>query len=62
MAIVDMEDGLTIRATLEDIEPRPEAISFNLPVCLDFRDSGQHDAEGRPYLTYVFVPDKERDL
>jgi uncharacterized OB-fold protein len=61
MAIVDMEDGLTMRGTLEDIEPRPEAIAFNLPLRLKFRDSGQRDAEGRPYLTYVFVPEQERD-
>jgi uncharacterized OB-fold protein len=60
MAIVDLDDGLAIRGTLEDIEPSAEALPFDLPVRLEFRHSGQHAAGGSPYLTFVFVPDQER--
>ena len=58
MVVVDMVDGLAMRATLADVDPVPEAIAFDMPVRLEFRDSGQRDAEGHPYLSYVFVPDK----
>jgi uncharacterized OB-fold protein len=60
MAIVDLDDGLAIRGTLEHIEPSAEAIVFGLPVRVEFRDSSQHAAGGRPYLTFSFVPDQER--
>jgi uncharacterized OB-fold protein len=60
MAIVDLDDGLAIRGTLEGIESSAEAIAFGLPVRLEFRDSRQHADDGRSYLTFVFVPDQER--
>jgi uncharacterized OB-fold protein len=60
MAIVDLDDGLAIRGTLEDIDPSVEAIAFDLPVRLEFRHSAQQAAGGGPYLTFVFVPDRER--
>lgn len=58
MVVVDMVDGLAMRATLVDVDPVPEAITFDMPVRLEFRDSGQRNADGQPYLSYVFVPDK----
>jgi hypothetical protein len=60
MAVVDLEDGSTLRGTLADIDPDPAAIRFDMPVRLAFRDSGQQDAAGKPYLSYIFVPDEER--
>jgi uncharacterized OB-fold protein len=60
MAIVDLDDGLAIRGTLEDIDPSVEAIAFDLPVRLEFRHSAQRAAGGGSYLTFVFVPDRER--
>jgi uncharacterized OB-fold protein len=59
MAIVDLDDGLAIRGTLEGIESSAEAIAFGLPVRVEFRDSRQHADDGRSYLTFVFVPDQE---
>ena len=59
MAVVDLEDGSTLRGTLADVEPDPAAIRFDMPVRLVFRDSGQRDAAGQPYLSYIFVPDEE---
>ena len=58
MVVVDMADGLTMRASLEGVAPEPSAVAFDMPVRLEFRDSGQADAEGHHYLSYVFVPDK----
>ena len=59
MAVVDLADGATLRGTLADIWPDPAAIRFDMPVRLVFRDSGQTDAAGQPYLSYIFVPDEE---
>jgi uncharacterized OB-fold protein len=59
MAIVDLDDGLALRGTLKDIEPTAEAIAFDLPVRLEFRESGQRTARGSPYMTFAFVPDQE---
>ena len=59
MAVVDLADGATLRGTLADVEPDPAAIRFDMPVRLIFRDSGQLDAAGQPYLSYIFVPDEE---
>lgn len=59
MAVVDLEDGVTLRGTMIGIVPDPKALRFDMPVKLAFQDSGQKDASGRPYLSYVFVPDEE---
>jgi hypothetical protein len=59
MAVVDLEDGATLRGTLANIAHDPAAIRFDMPVRLAFRDSGQTDAAGQPYLSYIFVPDEE---
>jgi len=59
MVVVAMADGLSMRATLTDVDPVPGGIAFDMPVRLEFRDSGQRDADGHPYLSYVFVPDKD---
>ena len=61
MAVVDLDDGTTLRGTLADVAPDPAAIRFDMPVRLAFRDSGQTDAAGHPYLSYIFVPDEEAD-
>ncbi len=59
MAVVDLDDGVTLRGTMIGVAPDPSAIRFDMPVKLSFRESGQKNAEGRPYLSYVFIPNEE---
>jgi uncharacterized protein len=56
-AIVDLDDGTTIKGNLIDVEPDPEKIDFDMPVNVVFRDAlGRKDREGNSYLSYFFQP------
>nr|AJW29537.1 hypothetical protein pJE1_115 [Sphingomonas sp. JE1] len=55
-AIVNLEGGGAIKGTLLDVTPDPEAIAFDLPVDVVFRDTGQVAADGAPFLSYYFTP------
>lgn len=50
--IVDLDGGATVRGTLVDVDPlaTPPA-----RVEMVFRETTQRDADGRPFLCYVFV-------
>ena len=39
-----------------DIVPSPEALKFDMPVKVVYRDAGRKDREGNSYLSYFFVP------
>ena len=56
-AVIDLDDGCTVRGSLTDIDPLIE-LPPDLRVEMVFRDSGQRDPAGRPLLCYVFVPEK----
>jgi uncharacterized OB-fold protein len=55
-ATVDLDGGGTLKGTLLDVDPDPAKLRFDMPVRTVFRDSGQKDKDGRPYLNYYFVP------
>ena len=55
-AIVDLEGGGTLKGNLVDMVPSPEAIKFDMPVKVVFRDAGRKDKDGNSYLSYFFVP------
>jgi uncharacterized OB-fold protein len=55
-AIVDLDDGGTLRGTLIEAEPDPAKLPYDLSVDIVFRDSGQVDREGRSFLSYYFIP------
>jgi uncharacterized OB-fold protein len=55
-AIVDLDGGGTLKGNLVDIVPSPEAIKFDMPVEVVFRDAGRKDKEGNAYLAYFFTP------
>ncbi len=57
MAVVDLDDGPTLRGTLRDIDP--QQVRFDMPVRVVFGDSGQRDASGAAYIVFAFVPDLE---
>lgn len=54
-AIVDLDDGAHLKGTLVGVDADPAAITFDMPVRIEFRDAIPAGAD-RPYLTFVFVP------
>ena len=55
-AIVDLEGGGTLKGNLVDQIPSAEAIKFDMPVKVVYRDAGRKDKDGNSYLSYFFVP------
>ena len=54
-AIVDLEDGATLKGNLIDIEPDPANLEFDMPVEVVFADAlGRKDKDGNQYLSYFF--------
>ena len=55
-AIIDLDDGLTLKGTLRDVDPA--RVRSGLPVQLVFDDAGgARDKEGVPYVGFHFVPE-----
>jgi len=56
-AIVDLDDGGTLKGNLIDCDPDPDKIKFDMPVEVVFDDAlGRKDAEGNSYISYFFKP------
>jgi len=56
-AVVDLDDGATLKGNLIGIEPDPEKIKFDMPVEVVFADAlGRKDREGNSYLSFFFKP------
>lgn len=56
-AIVDLDDGTTIKGNLINVEPDPDHINFGMPVEIVYADAlGRKDKEGNSYLAYFFQP------
>ena len=56
-AIVDLDDGGTLKGNLIDCDPDPEKIEFDMPVEVVFGDAlGKKDADGNSYISYFFKP------
>jgi uncharacterized OB-fold protein len=57
-AIVDLDDGLSLKGTLRGIEA--DALRSGMPVALVLDDArGTQDKEGAPYIGFHFVPEGE---
>lgn len=55
-AIVALDGGGSVQATVRDVSiDDPDAL-FNLPVKLVFSDSGQHNSDGVAFLAYHVLP------
>ena len=54
-AIVDLEDGVSVRCNVVDLEPDPAKIAFGLPVQMVTRVAGQ-DGEGNDVVAFYFRP------
>lgn len=56
-AIVDLDNGGTIKGNLINIDPNPKNISFDMKVKLVFQDAlGRKDKDGNSYVSYFFEP------
>ena len=56
-AIVDLDDGATLKGNLIETDPDPETIKFGTPVRVVFADAlGRKDKDGNAYLAYFFQP------
>ena len=55
-AIVDIDGGGTLKGNLLGVEPKPEALKFDMPVKITIKDAGRKDKEGNSYLAYFFEP------
>jgi len=55
-AIVDLDGGGSLKGNLVDIVPNAEAIKFDMPVKVVYRDAGRKDKDGNSYLSYFFTP------
>ena len=54
-AIVDLDDGLTLKGTLREVEP--DDVGAGFPVRIVFDDAGGAcDSEGGPYVGFHFEP------
>lgn len=56
--VVDLDGGGTLQGTLTDFDPDAEAIQYDMPLDVVYRDSGQRDSDGRPFISHYFVPSK----
>ena len=56
-AVVDLDDGATLKGNLINVEPDPEKIEFGMPIEVIFDDAlGRKDRDGNSYLSYFFQP------
>ncbi|MCZ6853189.1 MAG: OB-fold domain-containing protein [Gammaproteobacteria bacterium] len=56
-AVVDLDDGATLKGNLINIDPDPEKIEFGMPIEVIFADAlGRKDRDGNSYLSYFFQP------
>ncbi|MFP6850464.1 MAG: OB-fold domain-containing protein [Pseudomonas sp.] len=55
-AIVDLDDGGTVKGNLLDIEPDPSKLQFGMPVKMVFRGAETAKEEGAGYIAHFFVP------
>jgi len=54
-AIVDLPEGVCVKATLKGIEPRPENLSFGMKLRMVTEKVGT-DREGNDVIAYKFAP------
>ena len=56
-AIVDLDDGLSLKGNLIGTTAEPEALPPDMPVRLVFGDAmGRKDKDGNSYIAYFFEP------
>lgn len=59
-AIVDLDGGGTVKGNLLEVEPDPEAIPFDMPVRMVFRDASLANPAGAGFTAHFFVRAEEK--
>ena len=54
-AIVDLPEGVSVRANIEGIEPKPENVKFGMEVQM-YVEKVREDLEGNDIIAYKFKP------
>ena len=54
-AVVDLPEGVSVRANLIDVQPEPQALRFGMPVEMTTGVS-QQDKEGNDVIAFYFRP------
>ena len=54
-AIIDLDGGGSVNTNIVGIEPKPENITFDMPVKM-FTEKVSEDREGNGYVAYRFTP------
>ncbi|WP_338424867.1 Zn-ribbon domain-containing OB-fold protein [Sphingopyxis kveilinensis] len=55
-AIVELDGGGVIKGTLEGVPPRHDAVHFDMPVRLVFKEIAAAGADEEPFLGFSFQP------
>lgn len=56
-AIIDLDDGLTLKGNLINVAAEPEALPIGMPVRMVFGDAmGRTDKDGASYVAFFFEP------
>jgi uncharacterized OB-fold protein len=55
VGVVDLPEGVSVRCNLIDVEPKPEAIPFGMPVEMTTGVS-QQDKQGNDVIAFYFRP------
>ena len=56
-ALVDLDDGGTVKGNLINVEPNPDKIEFGMKVKVVYGDAlGRKDKDGNSYMSYFFEP------
>ena len=55
-AVVDLDDGTSVKGNLLEVEPTADALAFGMPVKMVFRGAETANADALGYLAHFFVP------
>lgn len=56
-AIIALEGGGALKGCLINIDPKPENLTFDMPLEIVYQDAlGRKDSEGNSYTSYFFQP------
>jgi uncharacterized protein len=58
-AVVDLEDGTSVKGNLLGVEPDPQSIRFGMPVRVVFHGAETANADAAGYVAHFFEPDEE---
>jgi uncharacterized OB-fold protein len=55
-AVVDLDDGTSVKGNLLGVEPAASVLTFGMPVKMVFRGAETANADALGYLAHFFVP------